>query len=244
MSSKTNWKIKLGNFFFKYRAISPLPFIVILFLCFRPGSFGARDTIIHLAGLAVVLVGIILRALAVGYARTGTSGRENFLRAENLNTDGVYSVVRNPLYVGNFIIYNGLVITYANPWALLLFNLYLVGLYTFIILAEEDYLKRTYGGAYKEYMAGTPRVIPNFRLYRAPSVPFSFRKMIFKEKNTMFYSLTFYLVFLIYKEYLTHNGIIEKTSLLVYLALALFALNVILIILKKRFLKESAEKNS
>ena len=238
MKNEVDWKIRLGNFFFKYRAISPIPFIIILFVCFQPRNLGERNAWINLVGLAVILLGITLRVLAVGYSRSGTSGRENFLRAENLNVDGVYSVVRNPLYVGNFIVYSGLLITFANLFAFIPFYLYLVVLYTFIIYSEEAYLTGQYGDAYQEYRRRTPRIIPGFRLYPRPSVPFNLRKVLFKEKNTVFYSMVFYMAILIYKEYLINAGIIEKTDILLYAAAALFGINVFLVILKRRHLNE------
>lgn len=235
MQSKSDWKVRLGNFFFKYRAVSPIPFIIILFLFFTPRDLGANNLTVNLVALAVILLGLSLRIVAVGYSHFGTSGRENFLRAESLNTEGVYSIMRNPLYVGNFLVYNGVLIAFANPWAFIPFNIYLLVLYYFIIHSEEAYLTGQYGETFEEYRRSTPRVTPAFSHFRRPSVPFSPRKVLFKEKNSVFYGMVFYMAVLIYKEYLASGGAIEKTGILLYTALALFAVNVCLILLKRRY---------
>lgn len=234
MRNDLDWKVRLGNFFFKYRAVSPIPFVAILFVFFNPRDLGEKNLTVNLVSLAVMLTGLLLRIVAVGYSHFGTSGRENFLRAENLNTEGVYSVMRNPLYVGNFLVYNGVLIAFANPWAFIPFNVYLVVLYYFIIHSEETYLAGQYGEAFAEYRRATPRVVPAFSRFRRPSTPFSPRKVLFKEKNSVFYGMVFYMSVLIYKEYLASGGIIEKTGILLYAALALFGLNVFLVILKRR----------
>jgi len=238
MKNNVDWRVRLGNFFFKYRAISPIPFIIILFLFFQPRDLGDRNILVNLVGLTVVLLGLTLRIVAVGYAHHGTSGRENFLRAESLNTDGIYSMVRNPLYLGNFIVYNGLLVAYANPWAFIPFNIYLMVLYYFIIRAEEAYLAEQYGKVYTDYLTKAPRIIPALGLYRKPANPFNLRKVLFKEKNSVFYSMMFYMAFLVYKEYLLNSGIIEKTQILIYIALALFGINVFMVIIKRRYIKD------
>jgi len=235
MRNKLDWKVRLGNFFFKFRAVSPIPFIIILFVFFTPRDLGERNLIVNLVSLAVVLLGLTLRIVAVGYSHFGTSGRENFLRAESLNTEGIYSIMRNPLYVGNFLVYNGVLIAFANPWAFIPYNLYLVVLYYFIIHSEEAYLRSQYGKTYDEYRRITPRLIPALSQYRRPTVPFSPRKVLFKEKNSVFYGMVFYMSVLIYKEYLINGGVIEKTGVLLYTGLALFVLNVFLVILKRRY---------
>ena len=53
--------------------------------------------------LAVSLCGLSVRIFTVGHTPTGTSGRNTARQvAESLNTTGIYSLVRHPLYLGNF----------------------------------------------------------------------------------------------------------------------------------------------
>lgn len=239
MNQKQSWKIRIGDFFFKYRAVSPIPFILILFFFFTPRDLGESNILVNLIGFAVVILGLSTRIIAVGYSHMGTSGRENFLRAENLNHDGIYSMTRNPLYLGNFLVYNGLLIVFASPWAFIPFNIYLVVLYTFIIHSEENYLKGQYGEKFLEYMKRTPRFVPGFSNFRKPENRFSLKKVLFKEKNSVYYSMTFFMIIMIYKEYLLNAGVIEKTQILIYAGIALFCINILLVVLKGRHFPHS-----
>ena len=58
---------------------------------------------------------------------------------------GLYSLVRNPLYWGNGMIFSGLLTVYAQPRALAFFILFLFLQYHFIVLAEESFLRERYG---------------------------------------------------------------------------------------------------
>ena len=119
---------------------------------------------LNLLGFLIALAGAATRFVAVGYAKPFTSGRENFLKAENLNTGGLYSIVRNPLYVGNFLVYNGVLIAYASPAALALFNAFFIANYYFIILSEENYLgkaiRRSLQRVPPRRPQGAPEILP------------------------------------------------------------------------------------
>ncbi len=52
----------------------------------------------------VSLKGIMVRIMAIGYIPKGASGRNTRQKADDLNTTGMYSVARNPLYSGNYLI--------------------------------------------------------------------------------------------------------------------------------------------
>ena len=65
----------------------------------------------------VSMLGVALRAWTIGTAPLGTSGRNlGKQRALQLNTTGPYSLVRNPLYVGNALMWAGVVIYARSPW--------------------------------------------------------------------------------------------------------------------------------
>lgn len=117
-----NWKVKLGRFLFKYRGFTLIPFILLMFLVFKPYDCKDWNTVVNLVGLFIAFLGQVVRAFTIGYTKPGTSGRENYLRADHLNMDGIYSLVRNPLYLGNFLIYNGLLFVFFNGYVLILFQ--------------------------------------------------------------------------------------------------------------------------
>jgi hypothetical protein len=138
--------------------------------------------------------------ISVGYAGSGTSGRENFLKAESLNTTGLYSLVRNPLYWGNGFIFAGLLTVYAQPTALVLFIIFLFLQYHFIVLAEEQFLSQQHGQAYSDYCGRVNRWLPRFGGYQPPRQPFAFKKVFFKENDSCFNLLVATGLILAWKE--------------------------------------------
>ena len=108
---------KSGNTLFKYRGQIP----VILFILavpviyFTDYSFIFSEEIIYwiLMGVAIALslLGQVIRAIAIGTANKNTSGRNTKEQvAEALNTKGIYSTMRHPLYVGNYFMWIGIVV--------------------------------------------------------------------------------------------------------------------------------------
>lgn len=79
-----------------------------------------------------------------------------------LQTQGPYSLTRNPLYVGNFLIGLG----FALIGNSLLGGVVLIGgfllIYTATILEEEGYLAKCFGEAYEVYTQRVPRLLPRF----------------------------------------------------------------------------------
>jgi protein-S-isoprenylcysteine O-methyltransferase Ste14 len=177
---------KLGRWLFSIRSFTPVPIILLIFFFFPPFALGRAALPVMMGGLFISSLGILIRAMAVGFAHSGTSGRESFLRADRLNTTGFYSMCRNPLYLGNILMFNGLVIVYGNPWALLVCNLFLWSQYTMIILSEEAYLVETHGEEYRQYRARVPRrMIPRLQRYRGPELTFRWKRMLVKENSSI-----------------------------------------------------------
>jgi protein-S-isoprenylcysteine O-methyltransferase Ste14 len=226
-------KLAIGDACFRFRAISVVPVILLILFIFDPLDAGRCNPILNLLGFLIALAGAATRIVAAGYAKPFTSGRENYLKAESLNTSGVYSIVRNPLYVGNFLVYNGVLVAYSSPAALAFFNVFFFLNYYFIILSEENYLQGQFGDAYREYRKTVPKVIPRFGLYRGNEHPFNPARALFKERNTTLYWVCFYAVSLLVKQYKLNNGAIEKFWWHAVPVLALFALNIILTLGRK-----------
>ena len=71
--------------------------------------------------------------------------------ASSLQTSGIYSVSRNPMYLGLILIYLGMAFIFGNWWTLLLFPVLIVLINYLIILPEERYLIRAFGNSYSDY---------------------------------------------------------------------------------------------
>lgn len=180
-----------GNWLFRWRAVPPV--LALLVLMLHLGNyhylFDSRraDDLWQLGCLLVAVAGLALRAYVVGHTPKDTSGRNaREQRAASLNTSGLYSVVRHPLYVGNFLIYLGTVVFTHDPWpasvCLLVFWLY----YERIMAAEERFLRARFGAQFEEWAQVTPAFVPKPRLWRHPDLPFSLRNVLRREYNNVF----------------------------------------------------------
>ena len=200
-------KLKIGNMLFRHRSITPLPVIALIFIFFEPKIGNGNAVLLNFFGLSFALFGEIIRVITVGYSFCGSSGRENFLRADKLNRTGIYSIVRNPLYIGNFIIFNGLLIAYVNVWGSLVMSGFLFMQYYFIISAEEEYLKEKYGDEYLKYRQKVNRFIPKFVNFSPPANKFDLRRVIFAEKDSIFNLLCMFIIVLFFREYSIQGAI-------------------------------------
>lgn len=211
----TAWQIRTGSWLFRHRSIVPLPLIAILCLCFRPVRIPSLQAVLTAAGLLTALTGEALRIHAVGFASTGTSGRENYLKARELNTTGLYSITRNPLYWGNFLIFSGLLIVYSNMTAWFIGILFLAAHYHFIVLAEENFLNQTHGDLYRAYCRKVRRWLPRFSGRQRPNRRFDLKKVVFKENDSLYNLAVAGLIILAYRERIFDGTIRNKT---VYIA--------------------------
>lgn len=115
-------------------------------------------------GFLIALSGEMLRIWAVSYAGSETRTTSG-VGGTYLVTQGPYSIIRNPLYIGNISIYTGLGIMsmalfpYLQIFGFLFFSFQ----YYCIILTEEEYLQGKFGGVFTEYKETVGRFLPSFR---------------------------------------------------------------------------------
>ena len=136
-------------------------------------------------GVLFIAVGELLRIWAVGYAGASTRAR-TLGAARDLVTTGPYAYVRNPLYLGNFLLSLGVCLVANVYWlvAVLVIGYFLQ--YLPIIAVEEAYLLASCGPVYQAYRERVPRFIPQFRSYSEPSPhDFSWTRAIKSEKRTL-----------------------------------------------------------
>lgn len=184
----------IGNWLFRWRSYLPLLIIPILLIALRESEylellFG--DYVENFwEAFCVVLsfIGLTIRCVTIGYVPKGTSGRNtrNGQVAETLNTTGMYSIVRHPLYLGNFFIFLGIILFIQVLWfgifAIFAFWLY----YLMIMFAEEEFLRKKFGDKYLQWSSKTPTFIPRFSKWQHPSLSFSFRNVLKREYTTFF----------------------------------------------------------
>ena len=148
----------IGHFLFRYRnALFPVACLPLLL----QGPEPFDDTMVAtLLGILVAALGQFVRAVTIGFRYVIRGGRGRKVYAEDLVTDGVYALVRNPMYVGNLLIVIGVAIA-ANSWATVLVGVPLaVFMYICIVAAEEQYLRGRFGEAFQAYCRDVPRWLP------------------------------------------------------------------------------------
>ena len=77
--------------------------------------------------------------------------------SSSLQANGIYSLTRNPMYVGLAIVYLGISCLIGNWWNIILFPLLLFIVQEYIIKSEEKYLERRFGQVYLDYKSKVRR---------------------------------------------------------------------------------------
>lgn len=148
---------------FHYRSYTPVPFLAVILVFAQPTIFTMA------VGFAVSVVGELIRYWGVAYA--GSLTRVASVGAPEVILAGPFAHVRNPLYIGNILLYTGIGIM-SNalvPWLQLLALVWFSFQYGIIVSLEEEFLEKEFGAAYMEFKKNVPRFIPRMTRYEHPA---------------------------------------------------------------------------
>lgn len=174
--SNKSWR----NYLFTYRSYTPIPFLILMLLFSAPTSYSLA------IGFVTAALGELLRFWGVSYAgsetrTTGTVG------GTQLVTNGPYAHVRNPLYIGNILMYLGIGImsNALMPYLQLVALVYFIFQYSAIIYLEEEYLSQTFSN-WNDYSARVRRFIPSLKPFGGDNnlVP-NFPRAIRSERSSL-----------------------------------------------------------
>ncbi len=175
-----------GNWLFKYRG--PLP--VVLFILAIPAIYFTDysslspqfNCVMNSVAVGVCVLGFLIRAYTIGTTPKGTSGRNTQQQvAEQLNSTGIYSIVRHPLYLGNYLMWIGIVLFTKNISFAVMVSLLFWIYYERIMFAEERFLERKFGEAYLSWSLKAPAFIPKFYQFTKSKIPFSMKSVLRRE---------------------------------------------------------------
>lgn len=180
-----------GAWLFKHRSVLPLllvPVVLCEFASYRylnASHFTTECWAVFCLGIS--LLGEGLRIFTVGFLPKRTSGRNTRCQvAASLNTTGVYSTVRHPLYLGNFLGLIGFIMFFRSPWlvavTVCLFFLY----YERIAFTEEAYLREKFGQDFEQWAALTPAFVPQISKWRAPAARYCWRTALRREYTGLY----------------------------------------------------------
>jgi protein-S-isoprenylcysteine O-methyltransferase Ste14 len=106
-------------------------------------------------GFLFVVLGEAIRL--AGVAAAGTVTRRRSRTVQRLVTYGIFAWMRNPLYVGNFLIWIGFTVISGVLWFIPIAVLLFAVEYTLIVRYEEGVLESIFGAEYLAYKQSTPR---------------------------------------------------------------------------------------
>jgi protein-S-isoprenylcysteine O-methyltransferase Ste14 len=204
-----------GNFLFRWRSYLPIAMLALLFLAVLqmqwPWGSHSVHGYIEISCLCISVLGLFVRIMVIGYTPEGTSGRNTAGQLANtLNTNGIYSVVRHPLYLGNFLIGLGPMMLPMIWWLPVIYCLAFALYYERIMLAEEAFLREKFGRSYEDWIRATPAFVPAFRKWKPSELPFSIRNVLKREYTAIAQILVgFFLVEILEHYVIDHRLVIE-----------------------------------
>lgn len=174
--------VRLGAWAFRQRSWLPVP-LGLAVVSVRTGVVDALWPVV--TGVALVMVGELLRAWAVRHigtiSRTRTSTRQG-----PLITSGPFRLVRNPLYLGNWLIWTGLVMASQLLWMLPIAWAVFALQYGTMVIWEETRLRTMFGRQYDRYALDVSRWVPGRPNDPAPPQPkYPWRLVAFSERGTI-----------------------------------------------------------
>jgi protein-S-isoprenylcysteine O-methyltransferase Ste14 len=177
---------KQGNWLFRWRSYLPLLFLALFAMQFGDfdwpfGSYAVHE-VWEFVCLGVSLLGLLVRVITIGHTPAATSGRNARKQvADQLNTSGIYSTVRHPLYLGNYLIGLGISLILLVWWLPVIYSLMFWIYYERIMFAEEAFLREKFKEPYEQWAAATPAFLPRPSQWRKPALKFSFRNVLRRE---------------------------------------------------------------
>jgi protein-S-isoprenylcysteine O-methyltransferase Ste14 len=189
-----------GSWLFRRRSYLPVVVIPVFLACLPSFTYlGANhklNEVWQMVCLAISFSGLAIRILTVGRAPLGTSGRNTREQvAHSLNTTGIYSVVRHPLYLGNYLILIGMALWPHVWWLAVLTSCAFALYYERIMLAEEAFLRKRFGDDFETWAAATPSFLPRFRDWKPSAISFCWRTVLQREYNAFLLIIGVFFVF-------------------------------------------------
>jgi len=223
---------KQGNFLFKYRGQFP----IVLFLLSIPFIYlnsleSSYDNLIlfyNSIALFLSILGFLIRFYTIGTTPKNTSGRNTDKQiAETLNTTGIYSLIRHPLYLGNYLIWIGVCFFTYNLYFVLLTSLLFWLYYERIIYAEERFLESKFQDIFVLWSKSVSAFFPTTFSYKKTVIKFSIISVLRREYSSVLSAVVAFLYVDILRNFFNLNefhisaNVFVVSSFLIFLVLIL-----------------------
>ena len=228
---------KKGNWLFKYRSFLPVvlyPLATLVLLFDNSQDLKLSELSWSIICLSISLLGLLVRILVIGFMPKGTSGRNTKEQIANtLNSKGIYSVIRHPLYLGNYLMWLGIILYVNNFWFTIVCSLLFWLYYERIMFAEEQFLKGKFGDQYLKWSLTAPPFFPKLKGWVNADLEFSFKNVLKREYNGLVATGISFAYLNVLKNYLATKEF-HITNFWLYTFSITFLLFIILRTLKKK----------
>jgi len=195
-----------GAWLFRWR--SYLPLVLLPLFVYGLSGFAEKSVDESLGErfevfcMLVSFAGLLVRAATVAQTPARTSGRNTLEQvADSMNTTGMYSIVRHPLYLGNFLIWLGVAMFTQSMLIVLVSVLAFALYYERIMFAEERFLRSKFREKFDRWADRTPAFLPDLRRWKASAIPFSWKLVLRREYSGFFAIVVTYTVFHVLRGY-------------------------------------------
>ena len=202
---------KQGNFLFKYRGQFP----VLLFILSVPFIYLTDYTLINykehnllmFIAIFISVLGFFVRFYTIGTTPKGTSGRNTKEQvADVLNSSGMYSMLRHPLYLGNYLIWLGISISSFNIYFSIIMSLLFWIYYERIMFAEERFLDRKFGEDYINWASKLPAFFPSILNFKKSDTKFSIITVLRREYASVLAAIVGFVFIEVLRTYFSTNN--------------------------------------
>jgi protein-S-isoprenylcysteine O-methyltransferase Ste14 len=177
--------MKLREFLIRYRAMTGTLCLVFVLFFATPTAFSI------FLGFIFVMAGVFFRGWAAGH----------ILKDQELATKGPYSIMRNPLYFGSFLIGLGIAIAADHLYGWIITLSYIMFFYTFLMIVEHKRLLKLFGDEYREWSRNTGIFFP--KLHKIRENAFDIALYVKNREYRVFIFSLFVVLVLILKFFLT-----------------------------------------
>jgi protein-S-isoprenylcysteine O-methyltransferase Ste14 len=133
-----------------YAACFLLSFLLQGYFTIRSAYF-FHSKAANIIGIIIIISGLIFAVPALRQFFKTKNTIILIKPASSLQTTGIYSFTRNPMYLSLLLIYLGMALIFGNWWTIILLPLLIIVINYRIILPEERYLARAFGNSYTDY---------------------------------------------------------------------------------------------
>ncbi|MBI3129346.1 MAG: hypothetical protein HYZ11_17185 [Candidatus Tectomicrobia bacterium] len=239
-----------GARMYRWRGYLPLlmtPVMVMGFWNYHyPGGSEFYDMLWEILCLVVSGTGLLIRFLVMGYSPKGSSyvGESTARLWEgSLKTTGMYSLCRNPLYLGNFLLALGV---FLFPMSLPVAAIFIFAFWLYyerLILGEEEFLAGQFGEEYLRWTERAPLIVPRLSGWVKPDVPFSWRKAVRREYKRIFGLAAIMTLLEIVSDFIEEGRLVlEPMWAALFLSALAFYLSVLFLKRKTRLLDVEREE--